>query len=444
MEGSLFVMKEGKKQMEEEKRTEQTESVEAAEPATVKVSKASSKNSPEKSRRPRPIYWGVSPLVCVLLCVLCVCIGVLTAWLYYEEKYADFQDIRDAMDIVEDEYYFFDEETKEKMIVGAMKGIAANIDDKYAEYYTNEEYAELLQSDSGNYIGVGISVVETAVGEFYVKTVFPNTPASEAGLLSEDRLLSINGHSGEGLELDAFLDFFSHEEGDVNTLEVERQGETLSFTMTMREVYQPFVEYKMLEGNIGYICITEFHGSADEEVEKAMAALREQGMEKLVLDLRDNPGGSLTVVCGVAEQFLPKDSLITTIRSRSGWESTYYTHKEGSDIPMTVLINGSSASASELLSGALKDYDRAVLFGTTTFGKGIVQTFYGVKGDIGGVMKLTTDAYFTPNDVCIHGEGIAPDYEVELPEDVLYYNVYSIPYEQDTQLQAAVEYLKGH
>lgn len=425
--------------MEEEKRTEQTESMEAAEPAAVSVSKASSKSSKQ-----RPIYWGISPLVCVLLCALCGCIGVFTAWLCYEEKYADYQDIWDAMDIVEDEYYFYDEETKEKMIVGAMKGIAAYIDDKYAEYYTDEEYAALLQSDSGNYIGVGISVVETAVGEFYIKAVFPNTPASEAGLLSEDRLLFINGHSCEGLELEDFLAFISHEEGDVNTLEVERQGETLSFTMTMREVYQPFVEYKMLEGNIGYICITEFHGSADEEVEKAMAALKEQGMENLVLDLRDNPGGSLTVVCGVAEQFLPKDSLITTIRSRSGWEDAYYTHKEGSGIPMTVLINGSSASASELLSGALKDYSRAVLFGTTTYGKGIVQTFYGVKGNIGGVMKLTTDAYFTPNNVCIHGEGIAPDYEVELPEDVFYYNVYSIPYEQDTQLQAAVEYLKGH
>lgn len=425
--------------MEEEKRTEQTESMEAAEPAAVSVSKASPKSSKQ-----RPIYWGISPLVCVLLCALCGCIGVFTAWLCYEEKYADYQDIWDAMDIVEDEYYFYDEETKEKMIVGAMKGIAAYIDDKYAEYYTDEEYAALLQSDSGNYIGVGISVVETAVGEFYIKAVFPNTPASEAGLLSEDRLLSVNGQSCEGLELNDFLAFFSHEEGDVNTLEVERQGEILSFTMTMREVYQPFVEYKMLEGNIGYICITEFHGSADEEVEKAMAALKEQGMEKLVLDLRDNPGGSLTVVCGVAEQFLPKDSLITTIRSRSGWEDAYYTHKEGSGIPMTVLINGSSASASELLSGALKDYGRAALFGTTTYGKGIVQTFYGVKGNIGGVMKLTTDAYFTPNNVCIHGEGIAPDYEVELPEDVFYYNVYSIPYEQDTQLQAAVEYLKGH
>lgn len=432
--------------MEEEKRTKQTEFAEAAEPVTVKVSRASSKRSlgSEQKKRRKHLYGGVNPLVCLVLCVMCACIGVLAAQLYYEGKYADFLDIRDAMAIVEDEYYFYDDKTKEKMIVGAMKGIAAYIDDKYAEYYTDEEYAALLQSDSGNYIGVGISVVETAVGEFYIKAVFPNTPASEAGLLTEDRLLSINGQSCEGLELNDFLAFFSHEEGDVNTLEVERQGEALSFTMTMREVYQPFVEYKMLEGNIGYICITEFHGSADEEVEQAMAALREQGMEKLVLDLRDNPGGSLTVVCGVAEQFLPKDSLITTIRSRNGWENTYYTHKEGSDIPMTVLINGSSASASELLSGALKDYDRAVLFGTTTYGKGIVQTFYSVKGNIGGIMKLTTDAYFTPNNVCIHGEGIAPDYEVELPEDVLYYNAYSIPYEQDTQLQAAVEYLKGH
>lgn len=381
--------------------------------------------------------------ICFLLCLVCLVLGILFTSLYYEERYAGLTDIADALELVEEEYYFYDEDTREEIVTGALKGIASYLDDRYATYYTAEEYAELMQTDSGNYVGMGIEVRQEEMGEFIVASVFPNTPAQEAGLLPGDRLLSANGQSAEGVDLDTFLEYLGHEEGDVNTVVVERKGEQLSFTVTMRQVYQPFVEYKMLSGNIGYICIMEFHGDADEEIEQALTALKEQGMEKLVLDVRDNPGGSLTTVCAIAELFLPEDSLITTIRSRKGVEETFSTHKGGTDIPMAVLINGNSASASELLAGALKDHGRAKLFGITTFGKGIVQTLYGVRGTYKGTIKFTTDAYYTPKDVCIHGEGIAPDVEVELPEDVVYYAVYDIPYEQDTQLQAAVEYLNG-
>lgn len=383
-------------------------------------------------------------LLGIICCVFTLLLGVLFTMLYYRNRYEELDYIARAMNLVREEYYFYDEDTEEEINTGALKGIASYLDDKYANYYTPEEYEELLQTDSGNYVGMGVQVKQEDIGIFHIESVFPNTPASEAGLQVGDRLLSANGQSAEGMELDAFLELLGHEEGDENTVVVERDGEELSFTVTMREVYQPFVVYKMLEGNIGYICITEFHGDADEEVEKALEELREQGMEKLVLDLRDNPGGSLTTVCGVSELFLPKDSVITTIRSRNGGETVYRTHKEGTDIPMAVLINGSSASASELLSGALKDHERATLFGTTTYGKGIVQSFFRIRGGEGGTIKFTTDAYYTPNDVCIHGEGIAPDYEVEQGEGVESYAVYDIPYELDTQLQAAVEYLTGH
>lgn len=382
-------------------------------------------------------------IACVAVSIVTAMLGILFTMLYYENKYEDLKDIADAIGLVEDEYYFYEEGTKEEIITGALKGIASYLDDRYATYYTEEEYAELMQEDSGNYVGMGVEVRQEESGEFIIASVFPNTPAQEAGLLVGDRLISANDQSAEGVDLDTFLDYLGHEEGDVNTVVVERKGEQLSFTVTMRQVYQPFVEYKMLSGNIGYICIMEFHGDADEEVEKALTELKEQGMEKLVLDVRDDPGGSLTTVCAIAELFLPENSLITTIRSRKGGEETYYTHDSGTDIPMAVLINGSSASASELLSGALKDHGRAKLFGTTTFGKGIVQTLFGVRGQYNGVIKFTTDAYYTPNDVCIHGEGVTPDVEVELGEDVVYYAVYDIPYEQDTQLQAAVEYLEG-
>lgn len=428
-------MEEFKREEQSQMLTEEPEKERGAESAYPTAKKVTL----YKTRR----WQGVRGSTCFLLCLACFMLGIVFTMLYYGSRYEDLIDIADAIERVEEEYYFYDENTKEEIITGALKGIASYLEDRYATYYTEEEYAELMQTDSGNYVGMGVQVTQEESGDFVLSAVFPNTPAQEAGLLVGDRLISANGQSAEGLDLDTFLANLGHEEGDVNTVVVERKGEQLSFTVTMRQVYQPFVEYKMLSGNIGYICIMEFHGDADEEVEKALAELKEQGMEKLVLDLRDNPGGSLSTVCSMAELFLPEDSLITTIRSRKGGEETYYTHDSGTDIPMAVLINGSSASASELLSGALKDHGRAKLFGTTTFGKGIVQTLFGVRGYYKGVIKFTTDAYYTPNDVCIHGEGVTPDVEVELGEDVVYYAVYDIPYEQDTQLQAAVEYLGG-
>lgn len=223
---------------------------------------------------------------------------------------------------------------------------------------------------------------------------------------------------------------------------VERDGQQLTFSMVMREVYSPYVQYRMLEDGIGYIYIKGFHGKVVKETQDALDALMEQGMEKLVLDVRDNLGGSLYDVTDIAGMFLPEGSIITTIRSRTSEDYSYKTKKEGIHVPIALLVNGHSASASELLAGALKDYSAAELFGKTTFGKGIVQTFFGLQRGRNGTMKFTTDAYYTPSGVCIQGEGITPDHEVDLPEDLTYYSIYTIPYEQDTQLQAAVNYLK--
>lgn len=392
--------------------------------------------TPRRSRR-------VSPWLCLLCAVLAAAFAVLFTSLYYVRRLSGLQPVTEAIELVRTNYYFYDEDTQENMVTGALKGLSAYMGDDYAEYYTREEYDALVNSNSGNFIGMGVLVTDMGDSTFVITEVYDNTPAKEAGILAGDQLIAANGEPAAGKTLDAFLTFITHEEGDVNTVVILRDGQELTFTVTMRQVYSPYVTYKMLDGGIGYIYISGFHGQVVREVKDALKDLREQGMEALVLDVRDDLGGSLSDVCDVADIFLPKNSVITTVKSRVNKEVVYRTHSDGLDLPIAVLVNGYSASASELLSSALKDNGVAELFGTVTFGKGIVQTFFDINFGRDGTIKFTTDAYYTPSGVCIQGTGITPDHIVELPEGLTYYNIPSIPYESDTQLQAAVAYLKG-
>ncbi len=397
--------------------------------------------SPEPPRRKR------SRRISVWLCLLCVMLAaafaVLFTSLYYVRRFSELHAVSEAVELVKKNYYFFDDKTEESMVTGALKGLSSHIGDKYAAYYTKEEYEELLSGDSGTFIGMGVLVSEMEEGVFIITAVYDNTPAQEAGILVGDQLIRANGEPAEGKDVYTFLDFITHEEGDVNTVVVLRDGQELSFTVTMRQVYSPYVTYKMLDDGIGYIYISGFHGQVVREVKDALADLKAQGMQALVLDVRDDLGGSLNDVCDIADIFLPKNKVITTVRSRINEEVVYRTHSDGVDMPIAMLVNGNSASASELLSGALKDNGMAELFGTKTYGKGIVQTFFNINFGRDGTIKFTTDAYYTPADVCIQETGIIPDHVVELPESLTYYSIPSIPYESDTQLQAAVAYLKG-
>lgn len=378
-----------------------------------------------------------------MLLLLVFVLGCFIGAKVNEHRYKALLPIKEAMEVVEENYYFYDENTRQHMITGAIKGIAAYIEDDYAEYYTAEEYEALQNSNSGLYIGLGVLVEQQSSGDFVIKQVYPYSPAEEAGIMVGDRFISSNGKSAQGVDLDTFLTYLTHEEGDVNALVMERQGQQLSFDVVMRQVYIPYVEYRMLDNSIGYICLTGFHGKVVEETKTAMEELLSQGMTKLVLDVRNNYGGSLYDVCDITELFLDKGSVITTLRSRSGSDEVYKAHEDPYTLPMALLVNGNSASASELLAGALKDHDRARLFGETTFGKGIVQTFFSLEGGQSGMFKCTTDAYYTPGEVCIQGEGISPHELLSLPEEALQYEAYDIPLELDTQLQAAIDYLNS-
>ena len=395
------------------------------------------------SEEPKKRGRRVSVWLCVLCAVLTAAFAILFTSLYYVQRFSELQPVSQAIELVKKNYYFFDDKTKESMVTGALKGLSSYMGDKYAEYYTEEEYKELLSSNSGTFIGMGILVSDMGDSTFVITAVYDNTPAQEAGMLVGDQLILANGESCKGKTLNEFLELITHEDGDVNTVVVLREGQQLTFTVTMRQVYSPYVTYRMLDDSIGYIYISSFHGQVVREVKDALADLKEQGMTALVLDVRDDLGGSLSDVCDIADIFLPKNAVITTVRSRVNKETVYRSHSGGSDLPMAMLVNGYSASASELLSGALKDNGVAKLFGTVTYGKGIVQTFFDINFGKDGTIKFTTDAYYTPADVCIQDTGITPDIIVELPEGLTYYSIPSIPYESDTQLQAAVAYLKG-
>lgn len=348
--------------------------------------------------------------------------------------------VKQARDIIRNHYFYY-EEDEQKLTEAALKGIAAATGDLYAEYYTAEEYEDLKKQNQRSFVGIGILTQINEEGNVEVLDVYDDTPASEAGLMRGDLLIEINGVPFTGMSLSEFLANVRAEDGAANDFVIRRGEETLSFRIVAREVHTPSVSYRMLTDTIGYIHLTAFHGTCVEETKTAMKELREQGMEKLVLDFRDNLGGSLYDAINIADIFLPKDYIVTTLRSRDGKVTEYKTTESGIDIKTVLLVNELSASASELVAGALKDYEAAYLIGTKTYGKGIVQTFFEIP-ETNGWFKLTTDAYYTPNGVCVQDDGITPDLTVELSEEAEKYSIDYIPEGLDTQLAAAIKYLE--
>ncbi len=383
---------------------------------------------------------GLSGVRLVIAILLVAAISVAATSLYFIVRYRRYVPVMQAMDLVSDRYYYYGDLADNQLVTGAIKGIASYIGDDYAAYYTREEYDALLQTNSGYYTGMGILVTQEAESVYTIASVFEDTPAAEAGMQVGDRMLAVNGASAEEFPtLDGFLENVKHGDGDVNTVLVERDGQQLSFTVTMRQVYSPYVTHEMLTDTIGYIRIKGFQGECVSEMRTALDDLREQGMERLVLDVRDNLGGQLNAVNDIAAFFLDKGSVITTVRSRTEAEVVYRTQTQGEPLPVAMLVNDYSASASELLAGALRDNGVAVLIGEPTYGKGIVQSYFEIVGQ--GHLKFTTDAYYTPDGVCIQGDGLQPDIAVALSEEQSALDVAMLPHDEDAQLQAAIAHL---
>ena len=349
-------------------------------------------------------------------------------------------------DTIRDVYYYYDEKVggEDALVDAALRGMVGSIGDDYAQYFTAEQYAEHVRSNSGEYSGIGIVVGAPDGTGSAIQRVYAGSPMEAAGALAGDLIVSPHATAPPNPTPDGMLPLFPTA-GTADELPLSRNGEAFSVTVVRTIINVPYATFELLDGGIGYLRITGFNGHVVQEAADAIAALTAQGAAALVIDLRDNPGGGLTEVLGVADLFLKKGDLIVSIKSRTAQTEVYRAEDDAAcTLPVAVLVNGNSASASELLSGALQDHGIAAIIGTQTFGKGIVQTYFKLAANDGWV-KLTTDAYFTPNDVCIHGVGITPDIAVELPEAYQAVAIDSLPREQDAQLQAAIDYLtKGN
>lgn len=335
--------------------------------------------------------------------------------------------------------YYLDEIDGQKVEDTMYTGMVAGLEDPYSVYYSKEELESMEESISGAYSGIGATLTQDPdTGELSVVSCFDGTPAQEAGLQPGDVITGWNGKSVEGIELAELVSKIKTDPEEQLTLEIERDGETLEVELTRREVQIPTVEYEMLDNQIGYIRLVEFDEVTADQFKEALEDLENQNMEKLIIDVRNNPGGVLQVVCDMLDQLLP-EGLIVYTEDKNGNRKEYTSDEEHQFTkPLAVLANENSASASEIFAGAIQDYGIGTIVGTTTFGKGIVQrTFYLSDGT--GV-KLTVAKYYTPKGHDIHKKGITPDVEIELDEELK--NQSSISHEEDNQLQKAIEVLQ--
>lgn len=320
------------------------------------------------------------------------------------------------------------------------KGMMASLGDPYSAYYTSEEYEELTTETTGSYEGIGVAMQQDAeTGEVKVVRCYEGAPGAEAGLQPEDVLIQVNGESVSGMELSEVVDKVKSSQ-DTAHLTIARGGESeyLEIDVPLEEVNIPVVNHEMLEDQIGYIALYEFTEQTESQYQAAFEDLESQEMERLIIDVRNNPGGLLTSVCDILEDILP-EGLIVYTEDKDGNREEYTCSGENElEIPLAVLVNGNSASASEIFAGAIQDYGTGTIVGSTTFGKGIVQSL--IPFTDGSAIKTTTAKYYTPSGRCIHGTGIEPDIAVELDEGLEQET--SIPHEQDNQLQKAIETVK--
>ncbi|WP_347490153.1 S41 family peptidase [Desulfoscipio sp. XC116] len=318
------------------------------------------------------------------------------------------------------------------LVDGAMRGIVESLEDPYSVYLDPQTFKRLQEQISGSFGGLGILVGVDKEEFLTVVRVYDNTPAAEEGVRVGDIIVGIDGRDVQGLDLETAITLMRGPVDSKIKVSVAREGhpEPIEFDITRREISVPSVEGRMLtNSSIGYVTVSQFNEKTPDEMLQVLANLRDHGMRGIVLDLRDNPGGELIAATQVADNFIPKGPIVY-IDYRTGTEDVKDADDNYLRLPLAVLVNGGSASAAEILAGAVKDTEVGVLVGTRTFGKGIVQTVFTLDNDAG--LKLTTAHYLTPKKKDIHKKGIAPDVVVEnLPDQP-----------GDEQLDKAVELVK--
>ena len=332
--------------------------------------------------------------------------------------------------IISQAFLYEEEIDTELLRESAIKGYVDGLGDPYTVYYNKEETIELLETTNGEFTGIGTAITQDPnTGYTSIVTVYEDSPAEKAGLQAGDIFYKVNGEEVISLDIDQIVSKLRGEEGTDVDITVLRgaQLEEHEVTATREVIIVTSVIYEMKEDQIGYIEVSGFEKATLAQFENALEDLKAQGMQGLVIDLRNNPGGNLSTVCDMVDLLLPAGRIVYTQTKDGARDFFYSDDAKQLDIPMAVLINGNSASASEIFAGAIQDYEWGTIVGTTSFGKGIVQQLYQLAD--GTCLKITTSEYFTPNGRNIHGIGIEPDVVVEYEYD-------------DNQLERAMECLK--
>lgn len=390
-------------------------------------------------------------LAFVLLTAVCVSAGATTLPMFKQQgditisreeynRLKQYEKLDMLMQLVE--LYYYEDVDTDEMLENAAVGLIAGIGDVYSMYYTEEEMEAFNEETEGEYAGIGCQLLADPTDQLITVTrVFKGSPAEEAGMRSGDKIVYVEDVYYTAYEMDAAVDVMRGTPGESVKVTVLRGLETVDFDITRKVVNINYVEYEILDGGIGYVMVYDFLGDAVEGFKAALAAFQDANVKGMIIDLRNNGGGLLDASVEMADMILPEGTVVS-ICDKYDNEETFTVDNEYYDVPMVVLVNGYSASASEILSGAIRDTGEGTLVGTKTFGKGVVQSVIDFPDGSG--LKVTTARYFTPSGECIHGVGIEPDVEIELDEDVVTrYGINNLPHEQDAQLQKAIELIEN-
>lgn len=349
--------------------------------------------------------------------------------------------IDDILSYINAKYYKEDFD-KEELYDSAYEGLLKGLDDPYTVYYTKKQYESFMESTSGSYEGIGavVSYIEETK-EIMIVSPFIGSPAEKAGLLPGDIIKKVNGEEIKGLTLEEVVaNKIRGEKGTKVVLSIYRESDDSNndFDITRDVITMPTVSHEMLEDNIGYIRVTGFEEVTYKQFKEALVDLENGGQEGLIIDLRNNPGGLLNIVIEMADELLPKGLIVYTEDKDGRRQEAASDEQHQFTKPLVVLVNENSASASEILAGAIKDSGIGTIVGTTTFGKGLVQRVFPLED--GSAIKVTISRYYTPNGNYIHEKGIEPDVTVELPEDLQKELV--VEREEDNQFHKAIEIMK--
>ena len=326
------------------------------------------------------------------------------------QRYSRLDEVRQSL--MKDYYKVLDEDD---LVLGAIRGMTGATGDPYTFYYTPEELKRENEDTAGVYYGIGTLLQNTAEGEIEIVRVFPDSPAELAGVHTGDVILAVDGVVVTGADGRSYLEAVRRIRGGDRTqvtLTVRRDGERMAIPVTRGDVKISYASYQVLPGNIGYINIAQFTGDASQVFHEAIDAFRAEKVVGLVIDVRNNPGGLLDQVVSIADAILPKGLIVYT-EQRNGSRQDYYSDADYFDVPLAVLVNDMSASASEILAGSVQALGRGKVVGLTTYGKGIVQSLQTFQSDSAG-MQLTTASYFDALDRCPQGVGVQPDVEVAM------------------------------